>query len=716
MEKKVFISIFILFSAFATTLRAQSYTSELYIDTPEKFAQEFFNNYSDSNLPDLNDADYLGQQFAWSLYNWLMVYIRMHQMTDDIAWLDRADESIRYMLDHTDDKKYERGDLSFSQYLQAPGFIHLLPDFQPHIGWSRYFNDGVTAEVLIDGNICKHIMLVVDYMLSNGFDQYDTDSYISVCSSIIKSHDTSFILDRYPELATIDGIYYYPSRDDYGIFYPSPVGFNHNNIVGETAILLYKYSGDSAMLEKAQIIRNTMLRHMTEVDDHYIWSYSINKNGVLTQTEDVNHGSYDAHFLYTMWKEGQLSDEVMTRLANTVPYFLTESSCANNIAGGGADDGGDWTSVSYGYLDIAFAMKRDDIVETILKSVSYYFRDDLNLWNVRWRSIADVLAIDMLRLRDTVAIPIIGVSVSPALLKLDVGQTSDLTETISPFNATDRGVTWASSNGLVARVSSFGLVSAMSAGSATITATTDDGNFTAPCSVTVNPAIDFEGYEVSASSFDAENVPLNTRDGISGSRWSASGDREWIEFDMQETRRVDNLEIAFYMDEVAFFNGFRRTTNIDIQISTDHTNWTVLFSGSSSGTTLDLETIDFTDTNGRYLRIIGHGNSDDDWNSLTEIKINLGADVSACSQTFDDEEIKLYPNPTVDLSFNIDLSEYSIQDEFNVSILDVAGKVIYKDTVRGGHLHQINALQVAGLYLVKAQSKVACFSEKLIVR
>ena len=66
-----------------------------------------------------------------------------------------------------------------------------------------------------------------------------------------------------------------------------------------------------------------------------------------------------------------------------------------------------------------------------------------------------------------------------------VDMTQKLGEVITPANATNKSVTWTSSNPGVATVSN-GTVTALAAGSTTITVTTADGGFTATCSVTVS--------------------------------------------------------------------------------------------------------------------------------------------------------------------------------------------------------------------------------------
>lgn len=92
------------------------------------------------------------------------------------------------------------------------------------------------------------------------------------------------------------------------------------------------------------------------------------------------------------------------------------------------------------------------------------------------------------------AIPVSSVAVSPTSASLYAGNTQQLSATISPANATNKNVTWSSSNNAIATVNSSGLVTAVAAGTATITATTQDGNKTASATITVNPNTNFTVY------------------------------------------------------------------------------------------------------------------------------------------------------------------------------------------------------------------------------
>lgn len=85
---------------------------------------------------------------------------------------------------------------------------------------------------------------------------------------------------------------------------------------------------------------------------------------------------------------------------------------------------------------------------------------------------------------ETVAVT--GVTLDKSTAKLTAkGQTVDLTATVAPENATNKNVIFETSNEKVATVDGNGKVTAVANGKATITVTTEDGEKTAACEVTV---------------------------------------------------------------------------------------------------------------------------------------------------------------------------------------------------------------------------------------
>jgi uncharacterized protein YjdB len=81
------------------------------------------------------------------------------------------------------------------------------------------------------------------------------------------------------------------------------------------------------------------------------------------------------------------------------------------------------------------------------------------------------------------------ISLSKTTDKLNVGETDTLTTAELPSNTTNQNVTWTSSNPEIATVDSNGVITAVNPGNVIIKATTADGNKSATCSVTINPAV-----------------------------------------------------------------------------------------------------------------------------------------------------------------------------------------------------------------------------------
>lgn len=119
---------------------------------------------------------------------------------------------------------------------------------------------------------------------------------------------------------------------------------------------------------------------------------------------------------------------------------------------------------------------------------------------------------------DTVSVS--GVSISPASMTLFVGTSGMLTETVLPSDAFKKKVNWSTSDPNVAIVSSIGLVSAIGVGSATITATTIDGEYTANCAVTVEPGLT---RQVSINNWNIEDTTSMYQDTTNSDKWTIKG-------------------------------------------------------------------------------------------------------------------------------------------------------------------------------------------------
>jgi len=112
-------------------------------------------------------------------------------------------------------------------------------------------------------------------------------------------------------------------------------------------------------------------------------------------------------------------------------------------------------------------------------------------------------------------VSVTGVSVSPNAVKLKVGETKALTVTVSPADASDKSVSYNSSNESVATVSTSGVITAVASGNAVITVTTTDGGKTDTCEVTVYEE-STEPATISVNSVSLSPKTLSLKEGETG--------------------------------------------------------------------------------------------------------------------------------------------------------------------------------------------------------
>ncbi len=105
-------------------------------------------------------------------------------------------------------------------------------------------------------------------------------------------------------------------------------------------------------------------------------------------------------------------------------------------------------------------------------------------------------------------IPVSSVSLNTQNLTMKVGNTSTLVATLSPINATNKKVSWSSSDSSVVEVSSTGMLTAKKEGTAQITVTTNDGSHTATASVTVIKNEQQKNIAVQSVSLNTQNLTM----------------------------------------------------------------------------------------------------------------------------------------------------------------------------------------------------------------
>lgn len=123
--------------------------------------------------------------------------------------------------------------------------------------------------------------------------------------------------------------------------------------------------------------------------------------------------------------------------------------------------------------------------------------------------------------------------------------------------------------------------------------------------------------------------PSHAYDSDYTTRWSAFGTGEWIQFSFSQEVTLTSASIAFHL-------GNQRTSSFSVQVSSDGKAWTNMFTGQSSGTTTALENFSFAEVSLSSLRIIGNGNSLNQWNSYVEIVFPDLA-IPTCSDTIQNQ-------------------------------------------------------------------------------
>lgn len=103
----------------------------------------------------------------------------------------------------------------------------------------------------------------------------------------------------------------------------------------------------------------------------------------------------------------------------------------------------------------------------------------------------------------TKPIAVTGISLDKESVTMNVGDTETIKATVAPSTATDKGVSYGSSNREIATVDSNGKVTSVAPGTANIEATSNDGGKKATCAVTVEEQ-EPENVEVDPNEEDAD--------------------------------------------------------------------------------------------------------------------------------------------------------------------------------------------------------------------
>lgn len=177
-------------------------------------------------------------------------------------------------------------------------------------------------------------------------------------------------------------------------------------------------------------------------------------------------------------------------------------------------------------------------------------------------------------------VPVTGVSLDKSTDSVEIGSTTTLTETVAPSNATNKTVSWSTSNSSVATVSN-GVVTGVSAGSAVITVTTQDGGFTDTCTVTVTPAVTYTFVPASSMVVGKQYLIANGNSGTVHLLTDESGGSRTL-VGVSATVSGGKITITGATKDRTLFNCVRYTTGNDYTITVEK-NSKYLYCDNSNG-------------------------------------------------------------------------------------------------------------------------------------
>lgn len=146
----------------------------------------------------------------------------------------------------------------------------------------------------------------------------------------------------------------------------------------------------------------------------------------------------------------------------------------------------------------------DKTARTVYACIKFVDNSDAYAGQGGWNDGAWIEKITFKRLTD-LNVPVSGITLSETELNLGLTEKTTLTVNFTPSDATNTGIRWTSSNPAAVTVTDGGLVRAVGYGSAVITATSVDGEFTATCDVEVINTPEQKTVDMtSAAEFDTD--------------------------------------------------------------------------------------------------------------------------------------------------------------------------------------------------------------------
>lgn len=311
----------------------------------------------------------------------------------------------------------------------------------------------------------------------------------------------------------------------------------------------------------------------------------------------------------------------------------------------------------------------------------------------------------------TATIPVTGVTLSPTTASLTVGGTLQLTPTVAPSNATNQAVSYSSNNTAVATINSSGLVTAVATGSAIVTVTTQDGNKTATCGVTVTTA--------SGTYYAIQNRWKNTYLYDAGASVGygttvANNNYKWQKVAVDGTYfYLKNLGTGEYMHIENQTGSVQCTTDPNIltwwssQWSQDYIDgtWVRFRNRWQTGSIIHVE---------NQTGSAQYSGAQDSWYSAQWQLVVVSARATDVAEANSMSGVEIYPNPVTNGNVNVKLN-YEVNN-VQVVLTDMTGRVVINMLKESNDFSLNTSTLKPGLYFLKIQNGTNKYFEKLVVK
>ncbi len=309
----------------------------------------------------------------------------------------------------------------------------------------------------------------------------------------------------------------------------------------------------------------------------------------------------------------------------------------------------------------------------------------------------------------TCSVPVTGITISPTTAKLNLNVTKQLTVTILPATATNKNISWQTSNPAVATVSSDGFVTAKGGGAATITVTTQDGAKTASVNVIVNPSTTIYPAEDAelAGVLVVNNQPGYNGEGFADFTNMSNDYIKWTVFAPADGNY--NLQFRYALASNSrplklSINDVVKIASIDFPITGSWSNWA------------NYSTVQPLNEGNNTITLTAIGLNGGNFDELTISNGPTG--LNSLSSGMHAKSINIYPNPLKNGKLSVDLIGFEDTNNVQFTIRNLVGQTVFQKSSNNTSHVELNtsAILNESLYFVTVESGQSKITSKLIVQ